>query len=490
MTQGSPDRLSRGAHARARKTLLAAAFSLALLAFAPALRAQTATISGALSNFDVVNNTGHDAHGFEIQFEGLQPADVNTTFTVLRYGAPQIVPYATGVYVRWSSPYDATAGQFTQTTTPHAANTPFAGMCYQWSGAGYATSGCEHFGVTLNANATQTIFRWLVEDAQNPGTLVAVNPPVAIPLVNYFVLPPAQVGAAPVLEAQFEAPVPAEAPELYGDAQWVKVFKTELPREVNLNELVSDNTVVPQDASETEVAWEIVQQEPAGAADGGTRRRRQNQGGLNASTRSVVRRYEIYQFTGTYDPATHQALCADGLCTAPATNEVGDFIGAQMTAANVAVPSITVANIGNGTISSTDKNISCGTKCVSYYNAGATVTLQARAGSGSVFTGWGGACSGSQSTCTVTLNDAQTVTANFAQMLTFSVSTSGKGSVTCANGAPCSSKVLQGTTLTLTATPSTGFHFSNWTGACSGTAPTCDLSVIKNSQVQAVFLKN
>jgi hypothetical protein len=472
-----------------RRTLFAAALAFTLFLLAPtSLRAQTAAVSGSLSNFDVINHTEHEAHGFEIELEGLQPADVFSTFNIQRYGNPQITPSATGVTVRWSSPYDAAAGAFAQTTVAHAAGTPFAGSCYPWNGAGYTTSGCEHFGLSLYKSAVKTTYRWLVEDAQAPGTLVAFDPPVAIAAPVYYIQPPAQVAGAPVLEAVIEAPEPAEAPELYGDAQWVKVFKTELQREVNLNELVSDNAVVPQDAAHAEVAWEILQAEPASNSNG-TRRQRRNQGGLNATTRAVVRRYETYAYTGAYDAVTHQALCADGLCNAPADGEVGEFVGAQMAAANVNVPSVTVAKTGNGTVSSADRNISCGTKCVSYYNAGATVTLAAAPASGSTFVGWGGACAGAQSSCTVTMNDAQTVTATFATSVKLSVSTSGKGSVTCGAGGACASTVTQGTTVSFNATPAAGFRFTNWTGACSGAAPTCDLTINKDTQVQAVFSK-
>ncbi|MDQ3919170.1 MAG: PEP-CTERM sorting domain-containing protein, partial [Acidobacteriota bacterium] len=58
--------------------------------------------------------------------------------------------------------------------------------------------------------------------------------------------------------APVTVPEPPETPEQFGDAQWVKVFKTQLPREVTLDELVSDNAVVPQDATQVEVAWEIL----------------------------------------------------------------------------------------------------------------------------------------------------------------------------------------------------------------------------------------
>ena len=56
-----------------------------------------------------------------------------------------------------------------------------------------------------------------------------------MPLAALFT-PPVQTGAAPTLEAEIQAPEAAESPEVYGDAQWVKIFKTELKREVTLDE--------------------------------------------------------------------------------------------------------------------------------------------------------------------------------------------------------------------------------------------------------------
>ncbi|MFL6216902.1 MAG: InlB B-repeat-containing protein [Blastocatellia bacterium] len=469
-------------------------FSLALLALAlltaPAARAQSATVYGSLSNFDVVNNTGNDAHGFEIELEGLQPQDVYYTFSAQRYGSPVITPYATGVRVRWASAYDNNVQQFMQKTLAHAANTPFAGSCYQW-GANYDAAGCEHFGVTLSANATKTTYRWLAADAQTPGALAVVDPPVAIPAPTYIVLPPARPAEPPVLEAEIEAPEPAEAPELFGNAQWVKVFKTELPRPVALDELMSDNAIVPQDAAHAEVSWEIIQAEPASNSNG-NRRRRQNQGSLNFSTRSVVRRYEIYQFTGAYDPLTHEALCADLTCTTPQAGEVGEFVGAQMAAANVNVPSVTITKSGNGNVASADRLLSCGSKCAAGVNAGTLMTLTASPASGNAFTGWGGACNGSDPTCSVTVNEALNVTATFLPVYSLSIGRSGSGTVTsnpvaidC--GKTCSAKIVQGTTVTLTATPAAGQRFVNWSGACSGSAPTCTLTVTQNASVQAVF---
>src|SRR5689334_19126564 len=113
-----------------RPTVLAAALSLSLLGVTAA-RAQTATIQGTLSNFDVVNETGQDAHGFEIQLEGAAVGDLYYTALGQQYGAATVTAYATGVKVRWESPYDATTHQFTKTTPQHTPGVPYSwNDCY------------------------------------------------------------------------------------------------------------------------------------------------------------------------------------------------------------------------------------------------------------------------------------------------------------------------------------------------------------------------
>lgn len=391
-------------------------FLLALAVLgAPAMAAaQSATIYGSLGNFDVVNNTGDDAYGFEVELEGLSEADVYYSFSAQRYGSPRIVPYAGGVRVRWESAYDASSGQYSQRTLAHAPNTPFAGSCYQWNPATYPTSGCEHFGVSLRANATRTTSRWLRADATSPGALAPVDPPMAIAAPSYAVLPAAQPGDPPEIEVEVEAPEPAEAPELHGNAQWMKVFVRQVSFEVQLDDLVSDDALVPQGETEIEVEWDIIQAEPASGSNGNPGRSRKRGGStLKPGTRSIVRRYELYDYVGAYDPITHEALCADPGCSAPQAGELGDFISAQMTAVNVQADSVGVSRVGNGNVESDDRRIDCGSKCDAFYDADAVVTLTARPGSNTAFTGWGGACSGNAPTCTVSVNGHVSVWAAF-----------------------------------------------------------------------------
>jgi List-Bact-rpt repeat protein len=473
---------------------------MAIVAVPAAAGAQTAVMTTYLGNFDIINNTGEDAHGFEIQFEGITANDVWAGWSYERYGAPEVTQTPTGVSVRYASGYDSAAQQFATRTVPYAGGAkPFAGTCYMGS-VTYDASGCEHFGISTMRQATRATFRWLLADPQNPGALIGVDPPTAVVNPTYAIVPPATAGAAPALVAEVQAPEPAETPEVYGDAQWMKVFKTQLDREVALEELMSDNPMVPQDAQHVETEWAIIQTEPA---TGGTQRRqrKQNQGGLDTTTRSVVRRYELYAFTGSYDPITHEALCADGLCNAPSADELGDFISAQMAAANVVVPSITASVTGSGQIASSDKAISCGNTCTEFATAGAPVTLTASASSGSIFTGWSGGCAGTTASCALVIDQNLNVGATFAKAFTLSIGRSNKGTVASDDGSiscgtvnqkgisSCSAKFAQAALVTLTATPPAGASFLSWGGACSGTAPTCQVVMTKDTSVQANFSK-
>ncbi len=69
-----------------------------------------------------------------------------------------------------------------------------------------------------------------------------------------------------------------------------------------------------------------------------------------------------------------------------------------------------------GTISSVPAAIACGPACAddgAEFLDGAQVVLTAAPVTGATFTGWGGACSGTATTCTVTMTGAQSVTAAF-----------------------------------------------------------------------------
>src|SRR2546426_6850089 len=62
--------------------------------------------------------------------------------------------------------------------------------------------------------------------------------------------------------------------------------------------------------------------------------------------------------------------------------------------------------------------ITCGSICSASFNTGTTVTLTATPGTQARFKGWSGACSGTTTTCTVTMNDNLSVTATFSMVFT------------------------------------------------------------------------
>jgi hypothetical protein len=63
--------------------------------------------------------------------------------------------------------------------------------------------------------------------------------------------------------------------------------------------------------------------------------------------------------------------------------------------------------------------------------------------------------------------------------------TSNPAGINC--GQDCQEDYNLGTLVTLTATPQQGSNFVRWEGDCSGTSPTCQLTMNKNKNVTAVF---
>ncbi|HKS81170.1 MAG TPA: hypothetical protein VJR23_06660 [Candidatus Acidoferrales bacterium] len=150
---------------------------------------------------------------------------------------------------------------------------------------------------------------------------------------------------------------------------------------------------------------------------------------------------------------------------------------------------------GSGTVTSSPAGINCPTTCSANFNSGTVVTLTETPASGSVFTGWGGACTNSTSTCTVTMNVAQSVTATFNLLptftLTYTAAGTGTGTVTSSPAGincttNCSANFPSGTVVTLTETPSSGSTFAGWAGACSGTGA-CSITMNSAQSVSATF---
>lgn len=159
---------------------------------------------------------------------------------------------------------------------------------------------------------------------------------------------------------------------------------------------------------------------------------------------------------------------------------------------------LTMNVTGNGSVSSQPAGINnCTSNCNASFAADTLVTLTATPAANQNFTGWSGACTGSASSCTVTLSQARTVSAAFAAVVgtnfALNVSTSGNGRVVsnpagidC--GSACSANFAAGTTVNLTARPAVGQVFASWSGACTGSQPSCALQLTQVRAAQANFV--
>jgi len=154
---------------------------------------------------------------------------------------------------------------------------------------------------------------------------------------------------------------------------------------------------------------------------------------------------------------------------------------------------LTVSVSGNGTV--TGAGINCPPTCTAIQSVNSTAVLTATAAEGHIFTGWGGPCSGTASTCAVLMDAAKSVTATFAPVVQLNVTVTGTGNVSgeagainCgSNGNVCSASFALNETVSLTATPAVGATFVGWSGACGGTATTCAVLMDAAKSVTATF---
>ncbi len=172
------------------------------------------------------------------------------------------------------------------------------------------------------------------------------------------------------------------------------------------------------------------------------------------------------------------------------TNAVGSATSAAATL--TLIPrTLTVFATGSGFGTVTGAGIDCGAgghnDCSETVTDGSTITLTAAPNANSDFAGFtGGGCSGSDATCTVSMNAAKSVTATFTlkrHALSITRSGSGSGSVSSSPAGldcpgVCGADVDEGTAVTLTAHPDPGSDFEGFSGGdCTGSGNTCTVTV-------------
>lgn len=354
------------------------AMLISLAALLPLATQASPNVVGSLANFDVVNNTGRDAYGFEIEFEdsSFHAANVGSVFGLNRnFGG---VLGTTGV-VRFGtvdvSDYDDGAGHHlgvritygghfaSGITTPVNASgyMPPGESCWPGANAGWRANPCDHYGVTTSKNPASTRYSWLVVDPSRPapGSFAEYTKVLAgIPAVNIIYSPPqpaAQVQAQVQVQIQAIAPVrPAEPAELelpevhdqWGEAYWVLTYKTKVDKRIDLGNLLRDDA--DMEAAEVESEWSILQRRPLdkigdGRAPGANEAKEKVDLLDDADNgKAVMRRYEFYKYIGAVNAEDGEVICDTDCENDPrglvsGHNAVGDFVGAQMAGYNIEV---------------------------------------------------------------------------------------------------------------------------------------------------------
>jgi hypothetical protein len=332
--------------------------------------AQASIAYGSINNFDTVNDTGHECHGFEIEIEDCHSTDITYTYNYNHYGVPNIrednsVAGHPKTIIRWESKKNADGTWAAYTAIPAGPIPPTQGHQFTNPAVNF---GGEHFGAGYNKAVGAVSYKWLIDNGA--GTLVnggAVQ--VSTPTFTYY---PAVGGGAAQVQAVIAPPPPPAPPQKeFGKAVWMKEIKTTThnANKVKLRELVSNDPDHPEkknwkngEPDEVEVEWRILQKKTS-QADGGVNNNvpaaAEN---LPGGNEVVTRRYEFYKYVGPLDAETGEAMGdavgADGIHGSGtvtyadhfdgATGEwvtvttnmstkvvVGDFTGAQMAAVDV-----------------------------------------------------------------------------------------------------------------------------------------------------------
>lgn len=190
-------------------------------------------------------------------------------------------------------------------------------------------------------------------------------------------------------------------------------------------------------------------------------------------------------WTGTVPPGTVDAIAPDPQCPTPQPSTPVPPPTRTLT--------VTKSGPGSGTVTSNPAGIDCGGDCSESYNENTSVTLTATPASGSTFGSWTGCDSVNGNQCTVAMNANRTVNASFSgASRTLTVTKSGAGTVTSSPagincGSDCNESYAQGTSVTLTASPSGGGSFTGWTGCDSTAGNQCTVTMNNDRTVNASF---
>ncbi|SFV89487.1 OmpA-like transmembrane domain protein [hydrothermal vent metagenome] len=138
----------------------------------------------------------------------------------------------------------------------------------------------------------------------------------------------------------------------------------------------------------------------------------------------------------------------------------------------------------------------CTNRCNSIYVPNSDIKLKAIANNGYKFNNWSGNCSGNANPLTITMNANKVCSAVFSLLVIgdqyiVNVSTtngninSNPSGINC--GSDCDEVFNKNTVVSLTATPNSGYEFTDWGGSCSGNANPLTITINNNKSCAANF---
>ncbi|CAL2105085.1 putative repeat protein (TIGR02543 family)/predicted secreted protein (Por secretion system target) [Tenacibaculum sp. 190524A02b] len=138
-------------------------------------------------------------------------------------------------------------------------------------------------------------------------------------------------------------------------------------------------------------------------------------------------------------------------------------------------------NATNGSVS-TNPNPTNGT-----YDDGTSVVLTATPDAGYQFDGWSGDATGNTNPLTITMDADKNITAMFSKIqYELTIVKVGNGSIV-ASPSGTNGMYDEGTVVTLTATPDSGWQFDAWSGDVTGTTTTITITMSANQTVTGTF---
>lgn len=473
-----------------------------MLALPPSAEASTAY--GTINNFDCVNDTGVEAHGFEIEIDDIRSTDISYTYDYNHYGVPKITedtadPAHPKVFIRYAAAKNPDGTWTAFTAIPSGPITPTDGHQFTNPSVNF---GGEHFGAGYNSAPTAVKYNWLIDDGT--GNLVH-GPPVYVSTPTFTYYPPAPLQPAQVQAVIVPPPPPAPPVLQFGEASWVKDIKTTThnANKVELTDLVDPDPDDPTahnwangEPAEVETEWRVLQTEFANA---------DNPKGFLAGVPQdlpggdevVTRRYEFYKYIGPIDAESGEAMAdqvgPDGIHGLgsvtyndhidPESGEwvtvtvdlstvevVGEFFGAQMSGFDVAPALGLIDHIPDGElgVAYADRTV------VVAGGAAFLATVSGSLPAGTTLNTMTGVFSGTPTTAgvfTFTVDASDTSGASVSKTYTVTIpdgvpvtSTITTGASPAYGGSTTGDGIYNnGTPVILVATHSPGYAFVNWT---------------------------